>query len=496
MLKRLIATFIYSFLSPSLVIMVTFRGEGLTYDDVLIVPKRSRVNSRKDISLRTKLTNNIFLNIPVVSANMDTVTESKMAIAMAKAGGIGFIHRFLTIQEQVKEVIKVKRFENIVVENPYTLPKFITVEEAKEFLKDYNISSILVADSNNYIEGIVTNRDFMFAQKTQKLSEIMTPKSRLITSNVGISIEEAKKILYENRLEKLPLINNEGVIKGLITSKDILEIQKFPYACKDEKGRLRVGAAIGVKENDIERAKELVKAGADVIVVDIAHGHSDLAINMIQKLKKEFLQIEVVAGNVATPEGVEDLINAGADCVKVGVGPGALCTTRIVTGSGYPQLSALIECAKVAKKYNIPLNADGGIRSSGDIAKALATGAQTVMIGSMLSGTEESPGDFIVKNGIKYKIYRGMASLNAATDRRKIDSKDKININDIVPEGVETMVPYKGSAQDLLKQLIGGLLSGISYGGSSNIEEFQEKAEFVRITDAGMKESKPHGERD
>jgi len=478
-----------------MVIMVEFRGEGLTYDDVLIVPKRSRVKSRKEISLKTKLTNNIHLNIPIISANMDTVTESKMAIAMAKAGGIGFIHRFLSIHDQVREVSRVKRFENFVVENPYTLPKFISVEDAKEFLKEHNISSALVADSNNYIEGIVTNRDFIFAQNNQKLSEIMTPKSRLIMSHTGISIEDARKILHENRLEKLPLINNEGVIKGLITSKDILEMQKFPYACKDEKGRLRVGAAIGVKENDVERAKELVKAGADVIVVDIAHGHSDLAINMIQKLKKEFLQIEIVAGNVATPEGVEDLINAGADCIKIGVGPGALCTTRIVTGSGYPQLSALIECYKVAKKYDIPLNADGGIRSSGDIAKAIAAGAQTVMIGSMLSGTDESPGDFIVKNGTKFKIYRGMASLKAATDRRKIDSKDKINIDEIVPEGVETMVPYKGSAQDLLKQLVGGLLSGISYGGANNISEFQEKAEFVRITDAGMKESKPHGER-
>ncbi len=478
-----------------MVIMVEFRGEGLTYDDVLIVPKRSRVKSRKDISLKTKLTNNIHLNIPIVSANMDTVTESKMAIAMAKAGGIGFIHRFLSIHDQVREVTKVKRFENFVVENPYTLPKFISVADAKEFLKEHNISSALVADSNNYIEGIVTNRDFMFAQNNQKLSDIMTPKSRLITSHNGISMEDAKRMLYKNRLEKLPLINNEGVIKGLITSKDILEMQKFPYACKDDKGRLRVGAAIGVKENDIERAKELVKAGSDVIVVDIAHGHSDLAINMIQKLKKEFLQIEIVAGNVATPEGVEDLINAGADCVKVGVGAGAMCTTRIVTGSGYPQLSAVIECVKVGKKYGVPINSDGGIRSSGDIAKALAAGAQSVMIGSMLSGTDESPGDFIVKNGIKYKIYRGMASLKAATDRRKIDSKDKINVEEIVPEGVETMVPYKGSAQDLLRQLVGGLLSGVSYGGAINISEFQEKAEFVRITDAGMKESKPHGER-
>ncbi|MBI2672788.1 IMP dehydrogenase [Candidatus Woesearchaeota archaeon] len=467
--------------------------EGLTFDDVLLVPKKSPVYSRKDVNTRTKLSKNIYLNTPIISANMDSVTESDMAIALAREGGIGMIHRFLPIKDQVEEVLKVKRSETIIIENPYTFTPDRSLLEAKGFMEKYDINGMVIVNEKNEIIGIMTARDILFEENlSKKIYEVMTKE--VITAKFGISVEEAKKILHENRIEKLPLVDENNVLKGLITTKDIIKREKYPLSSKDNKGRFMVGAAIGVKDDYLERAEALLKAGADILVLDIAHGHSDTAISCIREIKNKFGNIELIAGNVATAEGAEDLIKAGADAIKVGVGGGGVCTTRIVTGSGVPQLTAIIDCAKVAKKYNIPVIADGGIKFSGDITKALAAGASTVMIGRLLAGTDESPGTTIIRDGRKYKIYRGMASLGANMGRsyRNIKEIDENLFSEVVPEGVESMVPYRGNVSEIIHQLIGGLRSGMSYCGAKNIEELQINAAFIKMSPAGLRESHPH----
>ncbi len=468
-------------------------AEGITFDDVLLIPRRSAIISRKDTDLSTRLSRNIRLNMPIISANMDTVTEANMAIAIAREGGIGIIHRFMSVEQQVHEVEKVKRSESIVIEQPYTISPNNTVADAKNMMKDLGVSGLLVVDNEGRLSGIVTRRDVQFEQDKKKIANIMT--KNVIKAQYGISIEEAKDILHKHRIEKLPLVDENNRVKGLITAKDINKMEEYPLASKDKKGRLLVGAAVGVKGDFMERTEALLEAGADIIVVDIAHGHSENAINAIKVIKKAFPNCELIAGNVATAEGTKDLIQAGADAVKVGVGSGSICITRIVTGSGVPQLTAIMDCAKVAKDYDIPIIADGGIRNSGDVTKALAAGASTVMVGSLLAGTDESPGVSITKNGKRYKIYRGMASFYASLGR-KYREEGELNIeedlNDYVPEGVEALVDYKGSVKDIIRHLVGGLRSGLSYCGARNITELQQNAKFIKMTTAGYIESMPH----
>lgn len=468
--------------------------EGLTFDDVLLVPKRSPIVSRMQTDLRTKLSRKISLNIPIVSANMDTVTESGMAIALAREGGIGIIHRFMTIQDQVDEILKVKRSESVIIEQPYTIKPDATVQEARNMMLEHGVSGLLVEDGGK-LAGIITRRDITFEKNMKrKASELMTKD--VITAKAGTTIEQAKEILHDNRVEKLPVIDDKRKIVGLITSKDILKMDQYPHASKDKKGRLLVGAAVGVKGDYLDRAEALLEAGADVLVVDIAHGHSENAINTVRMIKKAFPQSELIAGNVATGEGAQDLIRAGVDAVKVGVGSGSICITRVVTGSGVPQLTAVIDSVKVARDFDVPVISDGGVRNSGDITKALAAGASSVMVGSLFGGTDESPGKTLVKNGKKFKMYRGMASFYASLGRKYreegaqvIDSDD---LNDYVPEGVEAMVPYKGSVVEIVRQLVGGLRSGLSYCGAKSIVEMQKNAEFIKMTSAGYIESQPH----
>ena len=468
--------------------------EALTFDDVLLAPKRSIVSSRKDISLKTRLSKNIFLHIPLISANMDTVTESAMAISLAKNGGLGIIHRFLSIEEQVNEVLKVKRAESLVIEKPYSLNINSKLKDAKSLMQNYNISGILIIDNDNKLQGILTKRDILFEDNEEEIvSNLMTKRQDLVTTYSGVKLEEAQEILHRNKIEKLPIIDKNNHLQGLITSSDIMKIKQYPHSTKDNKGRLRVGAAIGVKGDYLERAQNLLYAGADIIVLDIAHGHSDLAINAIKKIKSEF-DCELIAGNVATKNAVEDLISAGADVVKAGVGGGSICITRIITGFGVPQLTAILDCVEVAEKYNIPIISDGGCRSSGDIVKALAAGASSVMLGNLFAGTDESPGFAIMKNGTKYKMSRGMASVSANITKKKIDQGqvEQEDLDGVVAEGVEAVVPYKGKVSDVIKQLIGGLRSGLSYCGVNNLEDLRKNAEFIKITKAGLIESKPH----
>lgn len=468
--------------------------EGLTFDDVLLVPKRSPIVSRSQTDLRTRLSRNISLNIPLISANMDTVTESQMAIAVAREGGIGIIHRFMTIEDQVDEVLKVKRSESVVIEQPYAVKPETTVAELYKLMAEYGVSGLLVEDQGK-LAGIITRRDITFEKNAKrKVSDLMTKE--VITAKAGTTIEQAKEILHKHRIEKLPLVDAKGRIAGLITSKDILKMDQYPHSAKDKKGRLLVGAAVGVKGDYLERTEALLEAGADTIVVDIAHGHSENAINTVHMIKKAFPDCDLIAGNVATGEGARDLIKAGVDAVKVGVGSGSICITRVVTGSGVPQLTAVIDAVKAAKEYGIPVISDGGIRTSGDLTKALAAGASSAMIGSMFGGTDESPGKTLVKNGKKYKMYRGMASYMASLGRKYREEGPQVvdgdDLNDYVPEGVEAMVPYKGSVVEILRQLVGGLRSGLSYCGARTIPEMQKNAEFVRITGAGFIESQPH----
>ncbi|HYJ02647.1 MAG TPA: IMP dehydrogenase [Nitrososphaeraceae archaeon] len=468
--------------------------EGLTFDDVLLIPKRSPIISRSQTNLKTRLSRNISLNIPVISANMDTVTESPMAIALAREGGVGIIHRFMTIQDQVDEVLKVKRSESVMIEQPYTISIDSSVGYAKKIMHDFGISGLLI-EKDKKLAGIITKRDLLFETNfDNNVTSVMSKD--VVFAELGTTIEKAKDILHKNRIEKLPIIDKDKQIIGLITSKDILKMEEFPNASKDKKGRLLVGAAVGVKGDYLERTEALLDAGADVMVVDIAHGHSDNAINCVHLIKKAFKDCELIAGNIATGNGTEDLIRAGVDAVKVGVGSGSICITRVITGSGVPQLTAILDSVKIAKKYDIPIISDGGIRNSGDLTKALAAGSSSVMVGSLLGGTDESPGKTLVKNGKKYKIYRGMASFYASLGRKYREEGEQIKesdeLNDYVPEGVEAMVSYKGSVVEIIRQLVGGLRSGLSYCGAKTIDEMQQNAECVRITTAGYIESQPH----
>ena len=475
---------------------------GLTFDDVLLVPRFSDISSRKDVDTSTRFSRGIKLAIPIVSANMDTVTESRMAIAMAREGGIGVIHRFLPIADQVSEVVKVKRSEGVLIEDPITLGPDRTVREAQDVITRNNIGGIVIVDSSRKVLGLVTTRDVSLEDDLDhSLRDVMTRRKDLITAPKGVTLEKAKEILRQHRVEKLPILDKAGRLAGLITAKDIKKRRMYPSATKDSKGRLRVAAALGVTGNYLERAEKLIEAGADALVVDIAHGHSSHAISTVKRVKREFREVEVVAGNVATARGALDLVKAGADGVKVGVGSGSICVTRVVTGSGVPQLTAIIDSAEGARDSGVPIIGDGGIRNPGDVTKALAAGASTVMIGSLFAGTEESPGATILRDGVRYKLTRGMASLAATVDRKIRDrgtsettDADLIEqaVEEAVPEGVEGLIPYKGTAQEVVKQLVGGLRSGMSYSGSRTIPELQKNAEFMRITSAGYKESLPH----
>lgn len=465
------------------------KQRALTFEDVLLVPQHSTVLP-KEVSIKTNLTKRVTLNIPVVSAAMDTVTEHKAAIAMARLGGIGVIHKNMDIETQVKQVKKVKKSESGIIIDPIYISPDKSVAFAEEMMKEYSISGVPVVDSDMKLMGIITNRDMRFIKDMKLLvKDVMTP-APLITAKVGTTLEEASQVLEQHKIEKLPIIDDEGRLKGLVTIKDIEKKVQYPHANKDEFGRLRVAAAIGVGQ--LDRAKALVEAGVDVLVLDSAHGHSQGIIDTVKAIKKE-LDIDVIAGNIATGEAAKDLIEAGADAVKVGIGPGSICTTRIVAGVGVPQISAIDNVAQVAQKYGVPVIADGGIRYSGDVAKALAVGASSVMLGSALAGTYEAPGEMIMFNGRQFKEYRGMGSIGAmtkgSTDRyfQEGTAADKL-----VPEGIEGRVPYRGKISDVVHQMIGGLRSSMGYCGSKDIETFWEKAEFVEITSAGLKESHVH----
>ncbi|ABK78612.1 IMP dehydrogenase/GMP reductase [Cenarchaeum symbiosum A] len=467
--------------------------EGLTFDDVLLVPKYSDITSRSQVDLGTRLSRNISINMPLISANMDTVTESAMAVTMAREGGIGIIHRFLTMQEQVDEVLKVKRSGSVVIENPYTISPEQTVHDAAAYAEDKGVSGLLVAGPDSKLVGILTERDMEFEEDTSRpVRDLMTKD--VVTAGPDIGPGEARRLMHKNRIEKLPLVDGSGTIRGLITSKDITDLENYPGASKDSKGRPLVGAAVGVKDDFMERTDMLLGAGADVIVVDIAHGHSENALSAVRHIKKGFPSCELIAGNVATARGAEDLIKAGVDAVKTGVGSGSICITRVVTGSGVPQLTAVMDCAKVGRDNDIPVISDGGTRTSGDATKALAAGASSVMVGSMLGGTDESPGSVLTKNGKRFKVYRGMASLGASLGRRSKSPGFSMDddLNDYVAEGVEAMVPYKGSVNDILKQLTGGIRSGLSYCGAHTIPQMQKNAEFIKMSGAGFAESQPH----
>ena len=468
---------------------------ALTFDDVLLVPKRSSIHSRKDVSTSSWLTPGIRLEIPIISANMDTVTEARMAIAMAQQGGIGIIHRFMSIEQQVENVRKVKRAENLIVDQPLTISLLATIDEARQRMLDADVGGLMVVDPENHLVGVVTTRDVLLSRDGGMLiSEVMTKEDQLIVASPEESMEDARKKLYDSRVEKLPLIDKQGHLVGLITAQDIVKLQEHPSATKDNRGRLRVGVAVGVRDDDVARAIACVDAGADVLVVDIAHGHSDHTMNILKALKRDCPKTPVIAGNVASAEAVADLAEAGANAVKVGVGAGSICITRIVTGFGVPQLTAIADCSEMGHRLNIPIIADGGLRNSGDIVKALAAGASTVMLGSMLAGTVESPGAAVIRDGRQYKVVRGMASLSANVERRVVD-KGKVEEEEwgeIVAEGVEAVVPYRGELADMLHQIIGGLRSGMSYAGAKTIEQLWHAAEFVRITGAGREESGTH----
>jgi IMP dehydrogenase len=471
---------------------------ALTYDDVLLVPRRSRISSRRQVDTCSRFSRRIDIATPIVSANMDTVTEADMAIAMARLGGIGVIHRFMSVETEARQVKRVKRSESSYIENPYALRAHNTVGDALKLMDEHGITGILVTDEQDVLEGILTSRDLLFREDMHvRIGEVMTPRDRLITADVGTTVEQARDLFARHKVEKLPLIDNEGKLRGLITSKDLYKRVLFPNASKDGKGRLRVAAAVGVVGDYLERAEELAKAGADALVIDIAHGHSENCLRALDHIRARLGdEVEIVAGNVATAEGVRDLAEAGADSVKVGVGPGSICITRIVAGVGVPQLTAVMECAEEADKRGVPIIADGGIQASGDITKAMAAGASTVMIGNLLAGTRESPGVTITRGGRKFKICRGMASLEAAVQRQHRESMGQglgEDLDSVVPEGVEAMVPFRGEVSEVVTQLVGGLRSGMSYCDAGTIPELREKATFIRMTEAGRRESTFHG---
>ena len=467
-----------------------FVGEGLTFDDVLLVPAESNVLPA-DVDLSTQLTKKIRLNVPIMSAAMDTVTESRMAIAIAREGGIGIIHKNMSIESQTELVDIVKRSENGVITNPFYLTSGNTLGDADALMAKFRISGVPVVDEDGKLIGIITNRDMKFeTDMTRRIDEVMT-SSNLVTGLVGTTLDEAKTILQKHRIEKLPIVDENYRLKGLITIKDIEKVMKYPNSAKDANGRLLCGAAIGATRDVLDRAGSLIAAGADVLVLDSAHGHSENIMRSVAKVKEAFPDIQLVAGNVATAEATEALIKAGADCVKVGIGPGSICTTRVVAGIGVPQISAILQCAEIAEKYGIPVIADGGIKYSGDIVKAIAAGARVVMMGSMLAGCEESPGDTEVYQGRQFKVYRGMGSLGAMSKGSK-DRYFQENNKKLVPEGVEGRVPFKGPVSETIYQMMGGLRSGMGYCGAHNIEELRTDSKFVRITSAGLKESHPH----
>ena len=468
-------------------------GEGLTFDDVLLVPQESNVLPIH-VSLKTQLTKNIELNIPIVSAAMDTVTEANLAIALAREGGIGFIHKNMSIEEQVHQVDLVKRSESGMIVNPITLNLNSTLKDAEDLLSLYHISGLPVVDEDGILKGIITNRDLKYLELDDtKVEKVMT-KDNLVTAKVGTSLEEAKKILWQHRIEKLLIVDDKFHLKGLITSKDIDNVIDYPNACKDEKGRLRVGAAVGVATDTLERVDALVKAGVDVIVVDSAHGHSGAIIKIIKEIRKKYPTLDLIAGNIVTKEAAIALIEAGANTVKVGIGPGSICTTRVVAGVGVPQITAILEVAKIAHEKGAYVIADGGIKLSGDIVKALAAGGDVVMLGSLLAGCKESPGEEVIYQGRRFKVYVGMGSL-AAMKRGSSDRYFQGKIKEtkkLVPEGIEGRVAYKGELADTIYQLCGGLRSGMGYCGCSNIKQLQTKGKFIKITNAGLKESHPH----
>ncbi len=466
-----------------------FGKEGLTFDDVLIVPAESSILPRH-VDVSTQITKKIRLSIPLISAGMDTVTESRMAIAMAREGGLGVIHKNMSIERQAGEVDKVKRSEHGVITDPIFLGRDNRVMEAVKLMEKYRISGVPITEGGKLV-GILTNRDIRFEENFERpIDEIMT-KENLVTAPVGTTLEEARKILGKHKIEKLPLVDDHYNLKGLITIKDIEKTKKYPNAAKDERKRLLVAAAVGVSDETIERVSALVDADVDMIVVDTAHGHSKGVLNKVREIKSLYPELDVIAGNIATGDAVKALIDAGADAVKIGVGPGSICTTRVVAGIGVPQVTAIYDCVKVASQYGIPVIADGGIRLSGDITKAIGTGADVVMIGSLFAGTDESPGDLEIYQGRSYKVYRGMGSLSAMKDGSK-DRYFQENMEKLVPEGIEGRVPYSGPLTNIVFQLIGGLRAGMGYCGVRSIEELKEKSVFVKITNAGLRESHPH----
>ena len=466
-------------------------SEGLTFDDVLLIPQASEVLPH-EVSLKTKVTKKLELNIPIMSAAMDTVTEAVLAIAIAREGGIGFIHKNMTIERQAEEVQKVKRYESGMITNPITLGEDAILQEANSLMKEYKISGLPIVDKDGNLKGIITNRDLKYREDfSMKVTEIMT-KENLVTAPVGTTLEEAKSILLEHRIEKLPIV--EGTkLKGLITIKDIDNIINYPNACKDSHGRLRVGAAVGIGNDTIKRIQALVDAGVDIVTVDSAHGHSRGVVERIKEIRREFPELDLIGGNIVTKEAALALIDAGVNAVKVGVGPGSICTTRVVAGVGVPQITAVMEIADVCKEKGIGLIADGGIKLSGDIVKAIAAGADCVMLGGVLAGTQEAPGEEILYNGRKYKTYAGMGSL-AAMKRGSSDRYFQLEsaTEKLVPEGIESMVPFKGALKDAVYQMCGGLRSGMGYCGTPTIKDLKENGKFVKITNAGLKESHPH----
>ncbi|KPC75847.1 inosine-5-monophosphate dehydrogenase [Thermoactinomyces vulgaris] len=467
-----------------------FAKEGFTFDDVLLVPAKSEVLPR-DVSVATKLADKVQLNIPLISAGMDTVTESAMAIAMARQGGIGIIHKNMKVEEQAEEVDRVKRSESGVITNPFYLTPEHKVHDAEELMAKYRISGVPIVDEQRKLVGILTNRDLRFVRNfSTPISEVMT-KENLITAPVGTTLAEAEVILQQHKIEKLPLVDHQGILKGLITIKDIEKATLFPNSAKDSQGRLLVGAAVGVSKDTMRRVAALVEAEVDLIVVDTAHGHSAGVLETVRTLRAQYPDLVIVAGNVATGEGTRDLIEAGASVVKVGIGPGSICTTRVVAGIGVPQVTAIYDCANVARQYGVPIIADGGIRYSGDIVKALAAGADAVMLGSLFAGTEESPGETEIFQGRRFKVYRGMGSIGAM----QAGSKDRYfqeNEQKLVPEGIEGRVPYKGPLADTVYQLVGGIRAGMGYCGAATLVDLKEKSQFIRITSASLRESHPH----
>lgn len=465
--------------------------EGLTFDDVLLIPAKSHIHPRK-VNTKTRLTKKIRLNIPLVSAAMDTVTEAELAIALAREGGVGIIHKNFSIMEQAEQVDRVKRSESGMITKPITLSPDQLVREAKEVMRNFRISGLPVT-KDGVLVGILTNRDLRFIERDDmKVREVMTSRN-LITASEGITLEKATRILHENRIEKLPVVDRKRRLKGLITVKDIQKRLDYPSACKDSKGRLRVGAAVGVSGEAMDRVKALVEANVDVIVVDTAHAHSTRVLETVQKLRKKFRSVQIIAGNIATAAAARDLVRLGVDAIKVGIGPSAICTTRVIAGIGIPQITAILDCAEVTSKAGVPLIADGGIKYSGDIVKALAAGADAVMVGSLFAGTEESPGEIVYYEGKSYKIYRGMGSIGAmkqGSGERYF--QEGVEENKLVAEGIEGRVSYKGSLSSNVYQLIGGLRAGMGYCGVATISELKKKARFIRITQAGLRESHPH----